>query len=760
MAKRQFKTESKKLLNMMINSIYTHKEIFLREVISNASDAIDKLYFQSLTDDSITMKRGDYEIRLTPDKKARTLTISDNGIGMDDKELEQNLGTIARSGSLDFKAQSEASEDSGKESKETGKTDQESEKQPDTEDGQTAESENAENQEDQDTAVKEKDIDIIGQFGVGFYSVFMVSDDVKVISRKYGSEQAYRWESKGVDGYTITPCEKETNGTEIILHLKPDAEGEDYSQYLETYELEDLIHKYSDYIRYPIRMQVTKSRKKEGSPDDKPEYEDYTEDETINSMVPLWKKPTSEVTDEQYASFYQQKFMDYEAPLKTIRLHSEGTSEFTALLFIPSHAPYNFYTREYEKGLQLYSSSVMIMDKCKDLIPDCFSFVRGLVDTDDLPLNVSRETLQENRQVRIMARAIEKKIANELGKMQDSDREKYDKFYASFGTQLKYGIYSDYGAHKDMLQDLLMFYSSYGDKPVTFKEYVSRMKEGQDKIYYASAETKEQAALLPQVESVVSHGYEVLYLTEEIDEFALQMMQTYAEKKFSDVCKDDVDLTSEEEKKALKEENDRSADMFAFMKKVLGDQVDSVRFTNMLKDHAAALSSEGELSMTMEKALNRMPGAENNQLKAKLVLEINLDHPIATKLRLLYATDQDKLTAYTKILYAQARLVSGMPIANATEVSDLVADLMTEDVPHEEKGSAAPSSAGEETSPVEGNSSAEETSAEEKPAEEDAASSEDSGTSADEGPSSEEPSSDEKSDTTKNASDGDKTSSQ
>ena len=681
MAKKQFKTESKKLLDMMINSIYTHKEIFLRELISNASDAIDKLYFQSLTDSTITLKRDDYEIRLIPNKEARTLVIKDNGIGMTEKELENNLGTIAKSGSLDFKKNNNQPDEAAPAAENTA---------------EGAEDDGA------DKASPDKPIDIIGQFGVGFYSAFMVSAEIKVESKAYGSDEAWCWISRGVDGYTIDPCEKADNGTTITLTLKPDTEDEKYSDYLEEWKIRELVRKYSDYIRYPIRMQVTRSRKKEDSPEDKPEYEDYKEDTTLNSMVPLWKKPTSAVTDEEYNNFYSEKFYDYEAPLKVIRQHSEGTSDFVSLLFIPSHAPYNYYTREYEKGLQLYSSGVLIMDKCKDLLPDYYSFVHGLVDSSDLSLNISREMLQHDRQLKVIARAVEKKISQELKKMLENDREKYETFFKAFGTQLKYGIYQDYGMHKDPLQDLLLFSSSYKPeapaaeektesseenaekKPfvpasVTLKEYVDRMKEGQDKIYYAPGETKEQIALLPQVEAVVSKGYEVLYLTEEIDEFALQVMNTYMEKSFSNVCKDDVDLSTEEEKETLKEENDLSKDMFEFMKNTLGSPVTAVRFTNMLQNHAAALSSEGELSVNMEKALSRMPGAEENQMfKAQLVLEINMNHPIAQKLKELFVVDKDKLAKYSKILYAQARLVSGLELTNASEVSDLIVGLMTE----------------------------------------------------------------------------------
>lgn len=514
MAKKQFKTESKKLLDMMVNSIYTNKEIFLRELISNASDAIDKLYFRSLTDQSVKLTHEDYEIRLTADKENRILTVADNGCGMTKEELENNLGTIAKSGSFDFK---NSPENKGKDQ-----------------------------------------IDIIGQFGVGFYSAFMVADKITVESKVYGSEEAFCWESSGADGYTINPCEKDTAGTVITLRIKEDTEDEKYSEYLDEYRIRSLIKKYSDYIRYPIKMLCEHEHLKEGSKD---EYETVTEDETLNSMIPLWKKSASEVTDEEYSAFYQEKFYDYEAPLKVIRQKTEGTSNYEAMLFIPAHAPYNYYSRDYEKGLQLYSSGVLIMDKCKDLIPDYFSFVRGLVDSADLSLNISRETLQQDRQLKIIAKALEKKIAGELSKMLENDREKYEQFYTAFGSQLKWGIYNDYGMHKDVLQDLIMFKSSNEGKYVTLKEYVSRMKDEQKKIYYASGDSIEKIALLPQVESVIGHGYEVLYLTEDVDEFALQMLRSYSEKEFSNVCTDKLDLATDEEKEALKEENEKSKDM-------------------------------------------------------------------------------------------------------------------------------------------------------------------------------------------------------
>ena len=629
MAKKQFKTESKKLLDMMVNSIYTHKEIFLRELISNASDAIDKLYFRSLTDDTVKLTHSDYEIRLTVDKDARTLTITDNGCGMTKDELENNLGTIAKSGSFDFKND------------------------PDHKNGEQ--------------------IDIIGQFGVGFYSAFMVADNIVVESRVYGSDEAYRWESSGADGYTIKECEKETAGTVIVLHIKPDTDDEKYSEYLEEYRIRSLVKKYSDYIRYPIRMMTSHSHLKEGSEN---EYETVTEDETLNSMIPIWKKTASEVTDEEYAQFYQDKYYDFEAPLKTIRQKAEGTSNFEALMFIPAHAPFDFYSKDFEKGLQLYSSGVLIMEKCKDLLPDHFSFVRGLVDSADLSLNISREMLQQDRQLRIIAKALEKKIASELKKMLENEREKYEQFFKAFGAQLKWGIYSSYGSNKDMLQDLILFKSSFEGKYVTLQEYVSRMKEGQEKIYYASGDSVEKIALLPQVESVIGHGYEVLYLTEDIDEFTLQMLRTYNDKEFLNVCKENLDLASDEEKEKLKAENEAAEKLFKFMKESLGDDVTKVRFTNTLQNHPVSLSSEGNVSMGMEKVLNKMPGAEDQHIKAEIVLEINIDHPLAAKLKELFESDKDKLATYSKILLAQARLVSGMSLDNPAEISDLVCGLM------------------------------------------------------------------------------------
>ncbi len=625
MAKKQFKTESKKLLDMMINSIYTHKEIFLRELIANASDACDKLHYRSLTDASVTLARGDYEIRLTADKAARTLTITDNGCGMTKEELENNLGTIAKSGSYDFKQAGEGGEE----------------------------------------------VDIIGQFGVGFYSAFMVSDKIEVTTKPYGTDEAWLWVSEGADGYTIDPAVKAGNGTTIVLHIKPDTEEEKYSEYLDAYRIEALVKKYNDYIRYPIRMMVTREELKEGTEDT---YETVTEDKTLNSMVPIWKKNQSEVDEEAYAAFYREKFYDWEPPLKVIRQRSEGGVTYEALLFIPQHAPYDFYTKEYERGLELYSSGVMIMEKCKELLPDYFGFVRGLVDSADLSLNISREMLQHDRQVRAIAKALEKKITGELGKLRDNERAEYETFWAAFGMQIKYGVYADYGAHKDTLKDLLLFNTS-ADKQMTLAEYVEGMGEGQSKIYYACGETADKVALLPQVETVVARGYTVLYLTDDIDEFALQVLREYADKPFANVCTDALDTESEEERERVKLENEKNAEILTAMKEALGDDVVAVRFTASLGEHPVCLTSEGALSIDMEKVLGRMPGNEGGP-RAQMVLEINISHPIAAKVKELYVTDRALLADYTKILYAQARLISGLAIDNPSELADMICKLM------------------------------------------------------------------------------------
>ena len=622
MAKKQFKTESKKLLEMMIHSIYTHKEIFLRELISNASDALDKLYFRSLTDSTVTQTRDAYQIMLAVDKEARTITIADNGCGMTAEELEKNLGTIAKSGSFDFKRDNEQKED----------------------------------------------VDIIGQFGVGFYSAFMVAEKITVTSKAYGAEVATIWESTGVDGYTVREGEMDTHGTKIVLTLLPDTEDEKYSEFLEEYKIRSLVKKYSDYIRYPIKMAVSKTQKKA----DSEEYETLVELQTLNNMVPLWKRAQSEVSEEEYRQFYTDKFYDYEAPARTIVQKSEGTSTFTALLFIPTHAPYNYYSKEYEKGLELYSSGVMIMEKCADLLPDYFSFVKGLVDSSDLSLNISREMLQHDRQLKVMARAIEKKIKNELLKMLTEDRTKYERFFDAFGLNLKYGVYSDFGMHKEVLSDLLLFKSSKEQKYVTLKEYVEGMPEGQKAIYYASGESTAKIAMLPQVEAVTSRGYEVLYLTDEVDEFALRVMETYMEKPFKNVSTDKLELEGEEEKQALEEENTQNADLLTKMKGFLGEAVSAVKLSATLGKHPVSLASEGDFSVEMERVLSRTPGGEDGP-KAQTVLQLNYTHPVFEKLKTL---DDDKLATYTKILYSEARLLAGLTIDNPVEFAQLISEVM------------------------------------------------------------------------------------
>ncbi len=625
MRKKQFKAESKKLLDMMINSIYTHKEIFLRELISNASDAIDKLYYRSLSDDTVGLSREDYKIHLSVDKDKRLITISDNGCGMTAEELENNLGTIARSGSLNFKKENEEADD----------------------------------------------VDIIGQFGVGFYSAFMVSDEVSVTSKAFGQDKAYRWISAGADGYTLEECEKDSHGTVIELHIKPDTDEEKYSEFLDSYRISALVKKYSDYIRYPITMEMETSRKKEGTED---EYETVLEERTLNSMVPLWKKSKSEIKPEEYNAFYKEKFMDYEDPARVIHTKTEGQATYDALLFIPKHAPFDYYTKEYEKGLQLYSNGVLIMDKCADLLPDYYSFVKGLVDSADLSLNISREMLQHDYQLKLISKNIEKKITKELSAMLKNEREAYEEFYKVFGVQLKYGMYANYGANKDTLKDLLLFHSSKEQKYVTLKEYTERMPEGQKSIYYASGETLAKIDLLPQVEAVKDKGYEVLYLTDNVDEFALQMLMNYNEKNFLNVLSDNLDLDTEEEKDSLNKLNEDSDALLKAMKEAIGESVHSVRFTNKLKNHPVCLSSGGAISLEMEKVLNTMPGAGG--VKAEVVLEINADHPIAEKLKELFVSDKEKLANYAKILYAEARLIGGMSIENPTELSSLVTDLM------------------------------------------------------------------------------------
>lgn len=627
MRKKQFKAESKKLLDMMINSIYTHKEIFLRELISNASDATDKLYFKSLTDTDIKADKDSLKIRINLDKENRTVTITDNGIGMTAEELENNLGTIAKSDSMDFKKEN-------------------------------ADDENA------------KDIEVIGQFGVGFYSAFMVADKIEVVSKALGADKANKWTSTGVDGYTIEECDKDSNGTVITLHIKEDTENENYSQYLEQYKIQELVKKYSDYIRYPIVMEMSKE-----VPDPEKEGEYITEvnDEVLNSQVPLWRKNKNEIKPEEYNDFYKQKFYDYTDPALVIHSKIEGQATFDALMYIPSVAPMDFYSKNYEKGLQLYSNGVMIMDKCADLLPDYFSFVKGLVDSADLNLNISRETLQQDHQVRIIAKAIEKKIKSELAKMLKNDREKYEKFFETFGTNLKWGVYSDYGMHKDELKDLIMFKSSNGDGYTTLKEYVERMADSQDTIYYACGDSAEKIALLPQCEGVRAKGYEILYFTDEVDEFAIQMLMDYDGKKFANICKDDLNLSTDAEKEALTKKNEDAKDLLEKMKNILGDEVSSVKLTDKLGSHAVCLSAEGYVSLEMAKVLSQMPGGNDNGVKAQLVLEINSEHPIAEKLA---SADEETLEKYTKILYSQARLIAGLPIDNPTELADSVVALM------------------------------------------------------------------------------------
>ncbi len=622
MAKKQFKAESKKLMDLMINSIYTNKEIFLREIISNASDAIDKLHYESLTNKDIKVNAKDFEIFVKPDKEKHTLTITDNGCGMTKEELENNLGTIAKSGSLAFKE----------------------EKDP------------------------QKDIDIIGQFGVGFYSAFMVASKIEVISKAYGSEEAYKWVSEGIDGYTIEKASKDTYGTDIILTLKEDTEDEKYSEYLEEYRLRGLIKKYSDYITYPIKMEVTHSHLKEETEN---EYESHTEIETLNDMVPLWKRDKKKIKEEDYDTFYSDKFMDYEKPLKVIHTSAEGLVSFNSLLFIPSHAPYDFYTKTYEKGLQLYSNGVLIMENCADLLPDYFSFVKGVVDSPDLSLNISREMLQQDKNLKLIAKNIETKIIKELTSMMKEDKENYEKFFKTFGATIKYGIYENFGMHKDKLQDLIIFASSYEDKMTSLKDYVSRMKENQDAIYYACGETTDKIKLMPQVEQVTDKGYEILYCTEYVDEFTFQSLREYESKKFVNICKEDLNLDTPEEKEELQKLNEDSKDLLATMKESLKD-ISGVKFTNRLKNHPVCLVSEGDISIEMEKVINAMPTDE--KINANKVLEINANHKIAEKLKTLYETDKEALKDYTKILYAEARLIEGLPIENPTELASLICD--------------------------------------------------------------------------------------
>lgn len=623
MAKKQFKAESKRLLEMMIHSIYSQKEIFLRELISNASDAIDKIYYKALTDDSLTFDKDNYYIKIIPNKENRTLTILDTGIGMTKEELENNLGTIAKSGSLAFKNENELK------------------------DGH----------------------EIIGQFGVGFYSAFMVADVVTVISKALGSDEAYKWESQGADGYTIEPCEKDSVGTEIILKLKENTEDENYDEFLEEYRLKEIIKKYSDFIRYPIKMDVTERKRKEGSEN---EFEEYKEEKIINSMVPIWRKNKSELTDEDYENFYQEKHYGFDKPIKHIHISVDGTVRYQAILFIPEKIPFDYYTKEFEKGLELYSSGVLIMEKCPDLLPDYFSFVKGMVDSEDLSLNISREMLQQDKQLKFIAKNIKNKIKRELESLLKNERDKYEAFYQSFGRQLKFGVYQDFGRDKELLQDLLMFYSSKEKKLVTLNEYVSRMPEDQKYIYYATGETIERIEKLPQTELVAEKGYEILYFTEDIDEFAIKMLMKYKDKEFKSVSSGDLGI--EEDKAQTEAEEKENKELFDYMKEVLSDKVKDVRASTRLKSHPVCFATEGEVSIEMEKVLNAMPNNQN--IKAEKILEINVHHDVFQSLKDAYANDKEKLKLYTNLLYNQALLIEGLPINDPVEFSNDICKIM------------------------------------------------------------------------------------
>ena len=637
MAKKEFKAESKRLLELMINSIYTHKEIFLREIISNASDAIDKLAYVALTDDKVGMNRSDFKIVVVPDKENRTLTVSDNGIGMTKEELEHNLGTIAQSGSFQFK----------KDLSDEDKT--------------------------------KSDTDVIGQFGVGFYSAFMVSDKITVISKAYGSDKAYKWESEGADGYTITECEKNSVGTDVIMHIKPDTEEEDYCEYLEEYGLEHLIKKYSDYIRYPIRMEVTKSRQKEkpaDAPEDyKPEWEEYKEWETVNSMIPVWQKNKNEVTEQEYNDFYKQKFGDFEDPLCSISIAAEGVVSYKALLFIPAKAPYDYYTRDFEKGLQLYSSGVLIMDKCSDLLPEYFRFVRGVVDTPDVSLNISREMLQHDRQLKTISANIEKKIKARLVKMQAEEPEKYEKFWNAFGRQIKYGAAADYGMHKEQLLDLMMFNSSKEGKLTSFEQYVERMPEDQEYIYYAAGENENQLAKLPQTERILDKGYEIFWCTDDVDEFVMQFVGEYKGKKTKSVNDDDALPESEDEKKEAEQKTADNKEVLDFVKETLGNRIKEARVSRILKSHACCLTADGGVSIEMEKYM-RKQGGELADFEGEHVLELNADSSAFAAMKNAMSTDKELAAKYAKILYDQALLIAGLPLEDTSEYSDLVCSLM------------------------------------------------------------------------------------
>ena len=637
MEKKQFQAESKKLLDLMIHSIYTHKEIFLRELVSNASDAVDKLAYQALTDDKVGMARSDFEIWIRPDKEARTLTISDNGIGMTKDDLENNLGVIARSGSLQFKQQLEHSENS--------------------------------------------DVDIIGQFGVGFYSAFMVSDLVTVKTRAYGSDKAYCWESAGSDGYTITECDKEAPGTEIIMKLKEDTEDERYSQFLDTYRLRSLVKKYSDYIRYPIKMEVEKTRQKElpeNAPEDaRPEWETYYEEETLNSMIPLWQKNRDQVTDEERSAFYKEQFGDFEDPTLSIQVSVEGAVTYKALLYVPARTPYDFYTREYQKGLALYSSGVMIMEKCADLLPEHFRFVRGIVDTQDLSLNLSREMLQQTRELKVISSNLEKKIKSELMKLQANDMEKYKTFFRAFGLQLKYGVVADYGAHKDLLRDLLLFQTSQEDGMTTLSAYVSRMKEDQTFVYYAAGETAEQIARLPQAERIADKGYEILYLTDEIDEFTLQVLAQQEGKAFKSINDDDALPETEEEKAEAEKQAEENKDLLAFVKETLGDKIKEARISKKLVSHPVCMTADGPLSLEMEIYLNQVKGeGDPREIVAQRVLELNPGSSAFAALRSAFSEDKERARLYVEILYNQALLIANLPVEDPAGYADLVCSLM------------------------------------------------------------------------------------
>ncbi len=623
MKKRQFKTESKRILDLMINSIYTNKEIFLRELISNSSDALDKLYYLSLTNKDIKVNKDDLFIRVDYNKDKRTITISDNGTGMTEEELENNLGVIAESGSLKFKEENK----------------------------------------------EQNDVNIIGQFGVGFYSAFMVSDKVTVESKSYKDDRATIWESTGVDGYTLSPSDKKDNGTIITLHLKEDTEDYNYSELLSEYKLRGIIKKYSDYISYPIKMEVENNRKKE----DSDEYETYKEVITVNSMIPLWKRNKKDITEEEYNNFYSDKFFDYDKPLDVLHFNIEGNVNYNALLYIPSHAPYDYYSKEYEKGLQLYTNGVLIMDKCSELLPDYFSFVRGVIDTEDIPLNISRETLQDDKNIKLIAKSIESKVKNELLDLLKNNRDKYLEFYKAFGMQLKFGIYNDYGMHKDKLEDLIMFYSSGEKKLITLDEYVNKLKEEDKNIYYCAGETVDKIDMLPQVEGI-KDKHEVLYLTDYVDEFAIMAIHEYKGKTFVNVTNESTDLSTEEEKEKINKENTDNKDMLEEMKKVLEGNVEEVKLTNKLKSHPVCLTTTGEVSTSMEKVINAMPTDE--KIKANEVLEINASHKIVDKLKDLYKNDKDEFTKYTKVIYYEARLIEGLPIDNPTELSNLMCDIM------------------------------------------------------------------------------------